>query len=127
MICYGVVDHWYSTYSLDLNPLYQSCARSGTFEFMNGCDLDQGSAVMCRYPQDAVWTLYGIVKQVKSCGESSASVIVKFEAVQNWIERYTGSTDSNLSGLNDNQTCGMFRDGADAHIDDIDYWQQDRA
>ena len=80
---------------------------------------------MCRYTQDQVWTLYGTVSKAKECGSQSASTIIKFEAVQNWIERYTGSTHSSLSALLDDQTCGMFRDGADAHIDDIDYWQQE--
>ena len=112
---------------LSLNPLYDSCARSGTYSFRNGCSFSTGSPIMCRYSTDNVWTLYGVISQVKTCGEESASVFTRFEAVSNWVEQYT-NVDSGLTRPQGEQhTCGSFRTlGSDAaKFDDINYWQQE--
>jgi hypothetical protein len=117
----------HSRYTTDLDPLYESCARSGTYEFMNGCDFAAGSAIVCRYPQDQAWALYGIVSKVKTCGESSATHFVKYEAISSWTEKYAGENTSGLSELTEDQKCGQFRGSLFEydHMDDIDYWQSE--
>jgi hypothetical protein len=112
---------------LNIDPLFESCAKSGTYEFMNGCDFDSGSAIMCRYPQDSVWVFYGVVTNVKECGKPSASTFIKYEAVASWLEKFVGAenVDSGLSELGDDQTCIQGRDTGIDNLDNMEYWQSE--
>ena len=112
---------------LSLNPLYDSCARSGTYSFRNGCSFSSGSPVMCRYSPDSAWTLYGTVSKVKECGTESASIFTRFEAISNWVEQYQ-NVESKLSKPSGPiHTCGSFRSLGTEEVvskyDDINYWQ----
>jgi hypothetical protein len=113
--------------NLALNPLYDSCARSGTFSFKNGCSFSEGSPIMCRYATDNVWTLYGTVTKVKECGVESASVFTRFEAISNWVEQYQTASSGLTPPEGDKYTCGSFRSlGSEeliAKYDDTQFWQ----
>ena len=81
---------------------------------------------MCRFATNNVWTLYGIVSEVKTCGVESASVFTRFEAVSHWMEQFT-TVDSGLDSPSGDPTysCGSLRDGSSYKLDDTAYWQSD--
>ena len=111
---------------LNLNPLYDSCARSGSYSNREGCNFARGSPIMCRYAKNDVWTLYGIVSQVKTCGVESASIFTRFEAISHWMEQFT-TVNSGLEPTSGEPrySCGSLRDGKSYQLDDTAYWQSD--
>ena len=114
-------------YGVAMNPLYESCARSGSFTDKNGCDFAPGSPVMCRYPNDDTWVLYGIINVVKTCGKEDASTFTKFKFISDWVNRYQ-SIDSGLSAQEESETCDPFSSRGVKDLpadDDAKGWQKE--
>ncbi|CAG5110821.1 Oidioi.mRNA.OKI2018_I69.chr2.g5179.t1.cds [Oikopleura dioica] len=116
-------------YNVNINGLYENCARSGSFSQKQGCSFAPGSPIMCRFPQDNTWVLYGIVNTVKECGVESASVYTKFKTVSSWVNQYQ-SIDSGLSEPNEDEICDYVTSRSSAGLklpdnEDAKGWQKE--